>query len=125
MIKLIFCVRRLPHLTREAFDAYWRDRHGPLVRSHAAALRIKRYVQTSTLDDPAMQERARASRDLLPAEFDGVAELWWESRAVLAAVRKTPEGAAALAALLEDERRFIDLKHSQMWYGAEREIFPG
>ena len=49
MIKLSFCLRRLPQLSREEFQRYWFDTHGPLVRKHAEALRIRRYVQTHTL----------------------------------------------------------------------------
>ena len=42
-VKLVFCVKRLPHLSREDFQKYWRDRHGPLVREAAPALAIRRY----------------------------------------------------------------------------------
>ena len=49
MIKLSFCLRRLSPLSREEFQRYWFDTHGPLVRKHAEALRIQRYVQTHTL----------------------------------------------------------------------------
>jgi acyl-CoA dehydrogenase len=33
MVKLIFCLHRRPELSREQFQAYWRDRHAPLVAS--------------------------------------------------------------------------------------------
>ena len=36
MIKLTFCLRRLPHLSREQFQTYWREQHAPLVAKHAA-----------------------------------------------------------------------------------------
>ena len=52
MVKLVFCVRRLSTLSREEFQRYWRETHGPLVRRHAGVLRIRRYVQTHTLDHP-------------------------------------------------------------------------
>ena len=45
MIKLTFCLTRASHLTREQFQRYWLESHGPLVRSFAPALRIKRYVR--------------------------------------------------------------------------------
>jgi len=35
MVKLVFCLTRLPHLSREEFQRYWRERHGPLVRESA------------------------------------------------------------------------------------------
>jgi uncharacterized protein (TIGR02118 family) len=125
MLKLIMCVTRLPHLTREQFDNHWRDRHGPLVRSHQQILRIRRYVQTAPLANPAAQEAIRASRDMLAVDFDGFAELWWDSLEDHAAARATSEGAAALRALVEDERSFVDLARSQAWYGIERLIIPG
>ncbi|MFY9953764.1 EthD domain-containing protein [Bradyrhizobium sp.] len=65
MIKLTGCARRLPHLSHDEFDAYWRDHHGPLVRSSRGVLRIRRYVQTSTLTNPPLQDALRASRDAL------------------------------------------------------------
>ncbi len=49
MIKLTFCLIRLPHLTRAEFQDYWLNRHGPLVASVKDALRIRRYVQTHSL----------------------------------------------------------------------------
>jgi uncharacterized protein (TIGR02118 family) len=117
MIKLVFCLRRLPHLSRTECQRYWRETHGPLVRRHAATLRIRRYVQVHTLDDP-LNDALRASRGG-PEPFDGVAELWWDSREDLAAATSSPEGRRASAALLEDERRFIDLARSPLWIAEE------
>ena len=124
MLKLVFCLRRLPALSRAEFQRYWREQHGPLVRRHAAALRIRRYLQLHTLDDP-LQDFLRASRGG-PEAFDGVAELWWDSQADLEAVLQDPDGQRAAAELLEDERRFIDLARSPLWVGAEHPIVgPG
>ena len=117
MIKLVFCLRRLPHLSRAEFQRYWRETHAPLVRRHAATLGIRRYVQTHT-DDDALNAMLQASRGG-PDAYDGVAELWWESAEALAAATDTPEGRAASAALLEDERRFIDLPRSPLWVAEE------
>jgi uncharacterized protein (TIGR02118 family) len=120
MLKLVFCLHRLPGLSRAEFQRYWREQHGPLVRRHAAALRIRRYLQLHTLDDP-LQEALRASRGG-PEAFDGVAELWWDSREDLEAVLRDPAGQRAAAELLEDERRFIDLARSPLWVGEEHPI---
>jgi uncharacterized protein (TIGR02118 family) len=117
MVKLYFCARRLPHLSREEFQRYWRERHGPLVRRHAAVLRIRSYVQHHTALDPA-NDALRASRGG-PEAFDGVAELTWESEEALTAGLSTPEGREAGQALLEDERRFIDLERSPLWWVAD------
>jgi len=120
MVKLVFCLRRRPELSREAFQRYWRDTHAPLVRRHAAALRIRRYVQTHTLDSP-LNDGLRASRGG-PDAYDGVAELWWDSADDFATVVASPEGRAASRALLEDERRFIDLDRSPLWVAAEHPV---
>jgi len=120
MIKLLFGLHRLPHLSRAEFQRYWIERHAPLVRSHAAALGIRRYVQTHTLDD-ALNDALQASRGG-PEAFDGVAELWWDSAEALAAAIASPAGRAAGEALLEDERRFIDLARSPLFVAEEHPI---
>ena len=120
MIKLVFCLRRMPQLSREEFQRYWFERHAPLVRSHAATLKIRRYVQTHT-GEQALNDALQTSRGG-PDAYDGVAELWWDSADALASATATPEGQAAGAALLEDERRFIDLARSPLFVAVERVI---
>jgi hypothetical protein len=57
-----------------------------------------------------------------PEEYDGVAELWFDSLEALAAAGATPEGRAAGRRLLEDERRFIDLARSPVWVAEEHPV---
>lgn len=123
MLKLVFCLRRLPGLSREEFQRYWREVHGPLVRRHAEALRVSRYVQVHTRGSD-LQEALRAGRGG-PEAYDGVAELWWPDAETLAAAMQTPEGRLAGAELLADEKRFIDLSRSPLFVADEREIVPG
>jgi uncharacterized protein (TIGR02118 family) len=120
MIKLTFCLVRLPHLSRDAFQAYWRETHAPLVASVAGTLQIRRYVQSHTLP-AAASEGIRASRGA-PPEYDGVAELWWDNLEAVIENGRRPEAQAAAALLLEDEKRFIDLARSPLWWGEERVI---
>jgi uncharacterized protein (TIGR02118 family) len=120
MIKLTFCLIRLPHLTREAFQDYWFNTHAPLVASVAETLQIRRYVQLHSLP-PEAQAGTRASRNA-PEEFDGVAQLWFDSLEAVGENGRRPEAQAAGAMLLEDERRFIDLPRSPLWWGQERVI---
>jgi uncharacterized protein (TIGR02118 family) len=120
MIKLIYCLRRLPSLSLEEFQRYWLEKHGPLVRSHAQTLRIKRYVQSHTLPG-AVTDAVRNSRGA-DEPYDGVAELWWESAEDLAARTATPEGRDAARQLLEDERTFIDFARSALWVSREHEL---
>jgi uncharacterized protein (TIGR02118 family) len=123
MLKLVFCARRLPQLSRAEFQRYWRETHGPLVRRHAAVLRIRRYVQVHTLDTP-LNAALQASRGG-PEEFDGVAELCWDDIEDLQAGVGSPEGRAAGEELLADERCFIDLPRSPLWVGREHVMVGG
>ena len=120
MIHLIFCLRRLPHLSREEFQRYWRETHAPLVRRHAAALGICRYIQAHTIAHP-VAEAARMARGA-EEEYDGVAELWFDSLEAVMENGARPEAQQAGLMLLEDERRFIDLEKSPLWWAHEREI---
>jgi len=120
MVKLVFCLRRRPEMSRVEFQRYWRDRHAPLVARHAATLRIARYVQLHSLSSP-VNEALRVSRGG-PEEFDGIAELWWQSEADLAAATASQEGRRASLELLEDERRLIDLARSPLWIAEEKPI---
>ena len=122
MIKMLFAIRRLPHLSAEEFHRYWRENHGRLARKKLPALRVKRYVQTHTIDTP-FNEVLRESRGG-GEPYDGVVEIWWDSIEELEAAFATPEGVQASEELLEDEKRFIDLPHSSMWL-AEEEVFIG
>jgi uncharacterized protein (TIGR02118 family) len=122
VIKLTFAVRRRTDIDPAEFHSYWRDQHGPLVRSLQPVLGIRRYVQTHRLETP-LNDVLRASRSALEP-FDGVAELWWDDLDALVAATSSPEGSAAARTLLEDEARFIDLEHSALWLGEEIEIIP-
>lgn len=121
MIKLTFALVRRPDFTREQFQAYWFDHHAPLVASVREALRIRRYVQTHSLP-PEVSEPIRASRGA-PEDYDGVAQLWWDSLEDMAAAVAEPAAIEAGRRLLEDERKFIDLARSPLWWGEEKAIF--
>jgi uncharacterized protein (TIGR02118 family) len=120
MIKITFCLHRLPHLSREDFQTYWREKHAPLVASHAKTLGIKRYVQSHALthDFNAVMQASREA----PEMYDGIAELWFDSWDALFAAGENPGNAEAGAALLEDERKFIDLSRSPLWFNEEHVI---
>ena len=122
MIKLSFAVRRRTDIDQAEFHRYWRDHHGPLVRSLQPALGIRRYVQTHCIETP-LNKAHRAGRGALDP-FDGVAELWWDDLDSMVGAASSSEGSAAGRILLEDEARFIDLERSALWLGEEIEIIP-
>lgn len=120
MLKLTFCLVRLPRLTRDEFQTYWRGTHAPLVASVAETLQIRRYVQLHSLPHEA-SVGIRESRSA-PEEFDGVAELWFDSLETVIENGRRPGAQAAGAMLLEDEKRFIDLPRSPLWWGQEHVV---
>jgi len=122
MIKLTFCLVRLPQLTAEDFRTYWEDVHGPLVSSLAEDLGIRRYAQLYSLPSD-IQRTLRPSPEPTP-QFDGVATVWFDSLESFAANYRRPEARAAVARVLEDEARFIDLARSPLWWSEEK-VFVG
>lgn len=119
-MKVIYCLRRLASLSHEEFLRYWFEVHGPLVRSHQRELRIARYVQVHTEYGP-FQEKLSAFRGSAEP-YDGVAEIWYDSREALETLGQDPAGRAASRLLYEDEQRFVDSARSPIWIGQERGI---
>ena len=120
MIKFIMCITRHPDMTREQFRDYWMNKHGPFFMENASIMRAKKYVQSHTVDTP-LNEGLRDSRGMLP-EFDGVAEVWFESEEDLMEAMNSAEGQKLSAALLKDEGNFIDHSKSSAFIVAEREF---
>jgi len=120
MVKLTFCVRRAPHLSREQFQKYWIETHAALVRERAAAIGVVRYVQLHTGYDE-VNAALQASRGG-PDPYDGVAEIWFESIEAIGTGPPNEAAGQAAAELLEDERCFIDLAHSPLWMADEHTI---
>jgi uncharacterized protein (TIGR02118 family) len=118
MAHLMFCLHRLPHLTREQFQDYWRDVHGPLVRSHAQALGLAAYVQNHALAGDVNTRLARERGS--PPSFDGVAQLWWHERTLTAEQKDAAR--RANAELLADEKKFIDLAASPIFLVQDHEV---
>ena len=120
MIKFVMCITRRPNMTREEFKDYWMNKHGPFFMNNADAMGAKKYVQSHTLDTP-LNEGLRTSRGMLP-EYDGVAEVWFESEEALMEGMSSLEGQKLGAALLEDEGNFIDHSKSSAFIVEEREF---
>jgi len=121
MVKFVYCVRRLPTLSPEAFRKYWLENHGPLVKKCAEALHARRYVQSHLLDSQlnfyARQPRGTAE------PYDGITEIWWDRPEDVLAAISTPEGLEANRLLAEDEARFCDLPRCSVFFTEEHVIF--
>jgi uncharacterized protein (TIGR02118 family) len=121
VIKAAMAIRRREDVTPEEFHRYWREEHGPLAVRLLEPLKLRRYVQTHTLDSDLNAQLA-AARGTVEA-FDDVAELWWDSLDELVAAFSSEEGQRANAALAEDEARFIDLERSSLFLSEEQVMF--
>lgn len=104
MVKLVYCLRRKPGMTREEFGRYWAEVHGPL---GARIPGLRRLVQSHGLDLPGG-----------PSDFDGIAELWFDDLPSLQAARGSPEWAASTA----DETNFVDPGRTASLVSVERRI---
>lgn len=124
MIKLIYCLHRKPEMSREEFQAYWRGTHAPLVKAAQQALGIRRYVQEHTTDSPigAANNEGRGIPYGDGEDFDGVAELWFDSEEAVAAAVASEEGQKHARILFEDEANFIDFPRSRSFITHANEV---
>ncbi|MGB5464628.1 MAG: EthD domain-containing protein [Sedimenticolaceae bacterium] len=120
MVKFLMCLTRHPKLSREEFQDYWKNKHGPFFMQHAQTIGARRYVQSHTVTTP-LNDGLQSSRGMLPA-FDGVAEVWFDSEEALIAGMSSPEGQKMAAALQEDEGNFIDHSKSSAFLVREDEF---
>lgn len=120
MIKFVMCITRRSDISREEFKDYWMNKHGPFFMENADTMGAKKYVQSHTLDT-SLNDGLRTSRGMLP-EYDGVAEVWFESEQALMEGMSSPEGQKLGASLLEDEGNFIDHSKSSAFIVEEHEF---
>ena len=101
MVKFIICARRKPGMTRAEFSQYWRNQHGPLVRSVPEFIRhVRKYVHCHLLPS--------ASPFGGDGGYDGVAELWFDSPEALAQAFNEPR---YLEIIRPDELKFVDISN--------------
>jgi uncharacterized protein (TIGR02118 family) len=105
MIKLVYCISKKASLTDEEFVRYWKDVHAPI---GARIPRLRKLVQSHRLTVPG---------DRHQADYDGMAELWFDDLEALSSARQSPEWKAST----EDEANFID-PHKVAYFIAEEHI---
>ena len=121
MLKLTFCMHRLPHLTREQFQNYWENKHPLSAPSNAVeVLGIRKYIQVfplSEADNSSVKKVRNGSN-----EFDGVAEIWIDDLETFTTKWKTGEGKEAFESFLEDEKNFVDWERSVCFFAEEKVV---
>jgi len=96
MIKLAYCFTKKAGLSDDEFFRYWKNIHGPI---GARIPQLRKLVQSHRLTVPGDKHKA---------DYDGMAELWFDDVEALLAALQSPEWAASS----EDESNFIDHKQS-------------
>lgn len=106
MVKIVYCITKKPGLADAEFHRYWKEVHGPIAARIPGVLS---YVQSHAIP--------RGS-EIRPADYDGVAELWFEDIETLLAAATSAEALAAI----EDEKNFIDHSKTAFFVAEEHKI---
>jgi uncharacterized protein (TIGR02118 family) len=93
MVKFVAFATRKPGMDVEAYQAYWKEHHGPLAAKIPV---VHRYVQSHVL--------ISGYRSGVTPRYDGIAETWFDNTAAMRVSETTPEYRAVRA----DEPNFID-----------------
>lgn len=93
MVKYVAFARRKPGMDVEAYQTYWKERHGPLAAKIPV---VHRYVQSHLL--------LSSYRSGTAPVYDGIAETWFDDTNAMRVSQTTPEYQAVRA----DEPNFID-----------------
>ena len=76
IVKLTFCLRRLPQISRQEFQAHWIGPHREIMIRHKAALGYRRYAKGHTISGETAS-RIEGSRGG-PEPYEGTAEVWYD-----------------------------------------------
>ena len=82
MVKIVWLLKRAPHLSQEAFERWWLEHHVPVAR---AAPKLRRYV----VNLPQRPDNL-AGKPNAECEWDGVAEQWFDTEEDLNAAYSRP-----------------------------------
>lgn len=122
MIRISYLMRRLAHLSREEFQAYWSEKHPQAAPADAfSTLGVQRYVQVLPMDSAA-RDLVIGPRTGLVEPFDGIAELWVESEESLERDWSTEKAREYVNIFFEDEKNFIDWTRSTILVSKENVV---
>ena len=97
MIQLVTMLKRKPGTTHDEFLRYWRDVHGPLVRSLPCSRFVRRYEQHASVWPPDGSSRPEPM-------YDGVTIQWFDSAEDFWAHVMEPDQAQ----MMTDTKNFLD-----------------
>jgi uncharacterized protein (TIGR02118 family) len=115
MIKVITLLKRKPGLSRAEFSRYWRESHAKVALAFSGSRRIRKYVQNHMLDPASLGNWPGA----LNSEWDGVAEVWFDSLDDLLEAMNDPD---YMKVVRPDEEKFSDLASAQTFIVEENTV---
>lgn len=96
-------IHRRADLSFDEFMTHWTQVHANLISDNAAALGIVKYIQLHRSDGSGQTRTHSASRP----QYDGIAEVWYQSEDHFRAMGKTDASRAAVEKVIEDQKKFI------------------
>lgn len=118
-VKATYLLTRRDDLSQAQCHETWLKDHGPLVASFAGPLSMAKYVQSHAIA-PDVNAGIQAGRNYEPP-LDGITEVWVNSLEEMGAGGDAARDGAA--ALVEDERRFVQMDKSRLFMTREHVIF--
>lgn len=124
MLKISYCMRRKPEISRKEFQDYYRKKHTRVLSAEESGeLKMIRYCQLHVVDEE-VNVLLDSERGGEPA-FDAVAEIWVESEEAWRNSWLSEGGQAALAKLKIDEQNFVDWSRSVIFMSRELVMMDG
>jgi len=109
--KLVACVKPKAGMSSAEFHRYWKETHGPTVKSVPEFMRhLRKYVQSHAISGSIPGFPAA------PSQFEGVADLWFDSVEEVVKAFNEPR---YLEVIREDEKKFLDLAGCSIFVAEE------
>lgn len=116
MIKVVAFLTRLPHVDREAFKAYYEDRHAPMV----ARLLPMLHVYERNYPDAAKVRPAEGQTLDEAIGFDALTVMKFKDREAFRAWKAALADPETLAIIQADEAQFLDNTKTRLFVMDER-----
>ena len=117
IVRVFFPLRHQSEIKEADARHYWLTHHGPIVRSHGSASGTLCYRQVHRANS-ALDADIQAARGTVVESYLGHAEAWVDR----GHAPRTDEARRAGEAFIEDERNFIDMSRSTIFFGKEHTI---
>jgi hypothetical protein len=121
IVKLYYCVRCLPSLTREQVQLHWNACHGAVSRQDIRYSVLSKYVQAHNIDSTFVDDLVKLRGYATDPRFIGHAEAWLDTQAPPKDI-PAEEAAEVVAMSMDDIDYFSDKAASQAFAAKEHFI---